>query len=43
MGDVVVALNALRTESREVEIDALRAFKNEDGELTRNDIGTSFK
>ncbi|GAA0123562.1 MAG: cobalamin adenosyltransferase [Clostridium argentinense] len=42
MGDVVVALNALRTESREVEIDALRAFKNEDGELTRNDIALAL-
>lgn len=42
MGDIVITLNALRAESREVEIDALRAFKNEDGELTRNDIAQAL-
>lgn len=42
MGDIVVALNALRAESREVEIDALKAFKNQDGELSRNDIALAL-
>jgi len=42
MGDIVVTLNALRAESREVEIDALKAFKNQDGELSRNDIALAL-
>ncbi|WP_291578598.1 cobalamin adenosyltransferase [Clostridium sp. UBA6640] len=42
MGDIVVALNALRAESREVEIEALKAFKNQDGELSRNDIALAL-
>lgn len=42
MGDVVVELNRLRTESREVEIVAFNAFKSEDGELSRNDIALAM-
>lgn len=38
MGPIVVALNALRAQSREVEISAYQAFKNEDGEPSRGDI-----
>lgn len=42
MGDVVVELNSLRAESREVEIVAYNAFINEDGELSRNDIALAM-
>ncbi|GAA0125742.1 MULTISPECIES: cobalamin adenosyltransferase [Clostridium] len=42
MGDVVIELNSLRTESREVEIVAFNAFKTEDGELSRNDIALAM-
>lgn len=38
MGELVIALNSLRSYSREVEIAALHAFKNEEGEISRNDI-----
>ncbi|WP_032120536.1 cobalamin adenosyltransferase [Clostridium amazonitimonense] len=42
MGDIVIELNRLRTESREVEIVAFSAFKSEDGELSRNDIALAM-
>ncbi|MGL4730284.1 MAG: cobalamin adenosyltransferase [Clostridium sp.] len=42
MGDVVIELNSLRTDSREVEIVAFNAFKTEDGELSRNDIALAM-
>lgn len=42
MGPVVVALNALRAQSREVEISAFQAFKNEEGEPTREDIALAL-
>lgn len=38
MGEIVVALNCLRTGIREVEIFALKAFKDRDGEVKRKDI-----
>lgn len=38
MGELVVALNGLRTGIREVEICALIAFKDRDGEVKRKDI-----
>nr|WP_207714661.1 cobalamin adenosyltransferase [Clostridium tetanomorphum] len=38
MGEILVELNSLRSYSREVEIAALNAFKNEEGEIKRNDI-----
>jgi ethanolamine utilization cobalamin adenosyltransferase len=38
MGELVIALNGLRTKIREVEICALKAFKNNDGEISRPDI-----
>lgn len=38
MGEVVVALNSIRTEIRETEILAYRAFKDEHGNLKREDI-----
>lgn len=38
MGHIVIALNALRAQSREAEISAYQAFKNEDGEPARSDI-----
>lgn len=38
MGEIVVALNAIRSNVREVEICAYNAFLNEDGEITRPDI-----
>lgn len=42
MGDVVVELNSLRAATREVEIVAFKAFKNEEGELSRNDIALAL-
>ena len=38
MGELMVALNSLRSYSRKVEICAFKAFKNENGGLTREDI-----
>lgn len=38
MGEYVVKLNALRSAIREVEICAIKAFKNIDGEISRQDI-----
>ncbi|WP_027634024.1 ethanolamine utilization cobalamin adenosyltransferase [Clostridium hydrogeniformans] len=38
MGEVVIALNSLRTLTREVELSALKAFKNEYGMVERVDI-----
>ncbi|MCB2339444.1 cobalamin adenosyltransferase [Clostridium estertheticum] len=38
MGEIVVALNSIRSNTREVEIYGFKAFKNIDGEITRNDI-----
>ncbi|MCM1991236.1 cobalamin adenosyltransferase [Oceanirhabdus seepicola] len=38
MGEIVLALNSLRTGIREVEIYALKAFKDRDGEVKRKDI-----
>ncbi len=38
MGELVVALNSIRSATREVEICAFTAFKNEEGEITREDI-----
>lgn len=38
MGELVTALNSLRTAIREVEICALIAFKDRDGEVKRKDI-----
>ncbi len=42
MGPVVVALNALRAQSREVEISAYKAFKNDEGEPTRADLALAL-
>jgi len=42
MGPIVVALNSLRAQSREVEIAAYQAFKNDDGEPTRKDIALAM-
>lgn len=38
MGDLVVSINAIRAFVREVEISAYEAFKNEYGDVSRNDI-----
>ncbi|NFA60219.1 cobalamin adenosyltransferase [Clostridium sporogenes] len=38
MGEVVIALNILRTLTREVELSAFKAFKNEYGAVERVDI-----
>ncbi|MEK6264992.1 MAG: cobalamin adenosyltransferase [Clostridium sp.] len=38
MGEIVVALNSIRSNTREVEVCGLKAFKDIDGEITRNDI-----
>lgn len=38
MGELVIALNSIRSAVREVEICAFSAFKNEEGEVTREDI-----
>lgn len=42
MGAVVVALNALRAQSREVEIAGYTAFKKDDGESERLDISLAL-
>lgn len=42
MGPTVILLNALRAESREVEISAYKAFKNEETESTRPDISLAL-
>lgn len=42
MGEVMVALNKLRTLTRETEIAAYKAFKNEYGQLEREDIIQAF-
>lgn len=42
MGELVVALNSLRSDSRQVEICAYSAFKNEEGEVSREDIVRSL-
>lgn len=38
MGDAAIALNALRAEAREVEIEAYRAFAGDDGLVSRKDL-----
>ncbi|MGK0468160.1 cobalamin adenosyltransferase [Clostridium sp.] len=38
MGELVIALNSIRTNIREVEICSFKAFKDIDGEVTRSDI-----
>lgn len=38
MGEVVVALNSIRTQIRETELLAYKAFKDEYGAVSRNDI-----
>ncbi len=38
MGEIVVGLNSIRSNIREVEICGFKAFKDIDGEITRNDI-----
>lgn len=38
MGEVVVALNSIRTKVREAELLAYKAFKDEDGNVKREDI-----
>lgn len=38
MGEYVIKLNTLRSAIREVEICAIKAFKNIDGEISRQDI-----
>lgn len=38
IGEMAVALNILRSEVREVEVAAVKAFKNEENEVTRLDI-----
>jgi ethanolamine utilization cobalamin adenosyltransferase len=38
MGEMFVSINKLRTSVREVEISALKAFKNVEGEVSRPDI-----
>ncbi|MBZ9634255.1 cobalamin adenosyltransferase [Clostridium sp. FP1] len=38
MGEIVVALNSIRSNTREVEVYGFKAFKDIDGEITRNDI-----
>lgn len=38
MGEIVIALNSLRSNTREVEVCGFKAFKDIDGEITRNDI-----
>ncbi|WBW94910.1 cobalamin adenosyltransferase [Oceanirhabdus sp. W0125-5] len=38
MGEIALCLNSLRTGIREVEIYALKAFKDRDGEVKRKDI-----
>lgn len=42
MGTVVIYLNALRAQSREVEISAYQAFKDENGESARKDIAMAL-
>lgn len=42
MGQIVISLNALRAEVREVEIVAYQTFKNDDGESTRPDIALAL-
>lgn len=42
MGDIVVELNFLRANTREVEIVAFTAFKSEDGEPLRKDIAQAM-
>ncbi|MGD9567152.1 MAG: cobalamin adenosyltransferase [Sedimentibacter sp.] len=42
MGPIIVVLNALRAQTREVEICAYQAFKNEDGDYIRSDIGVAL-
>ncbi len=38
MGEIVIALNSIRSNIREVEVCGFKAFKDIDGEITRNDI-----
>jgi ethanolamine utilization cobalamin adenosyltransferase len=38
MGEIVIALNSIRSNVREVEICSFKAFKDIEGEITRNDI-----
>lgn len=38
MGEMMIALNSIRSSIREVEICAFKAFKNSDGEIVREDI-----
>ena len=42
MGEIAVALNTLRSETREVEIAAFKAFSLNDGNVSRLDIITSL-
>ena len=42
MGEIVVALNKLRTLTRETELAAYKAFKNEYGQVEREDIIKAF-
>lgn len=42
MGNMVILLNALRALSREAELSAYQAFKNDDGESARKDISLSL-
>lgn len=42
MGEVVVGLNSLRSTTREVELAAYKAFKNEYGDVEREDIIKAF-
>lgn len=38
MGEIVIALNSIRSNIREVEVYGFKAFKDADGEITREDI-----
>ncbi|MGV8981828.1 cobalamin adenosyltransferase [Clostridium sp.] len=38
MGEIVIELNSIRSNAREVEICSFKAFKDIDGEITRKDI-----
>lgn len=42
MGELVVALNSLRTLTRETELQAFKAFKGQYGEMEREDIIRAF-
>lgn len=42
MGPIIVALNSLRAQSREVEISAYKAFKDQEGKPARPDIAMAL-